>query len=113
MGIYPTETFEIAAGVGFGYDLISGHTGNHYRVYNATGIEVPDSRENDNSIDIFSRNIFASLYLGANYYFSEELFATLSARYQRGFDFFTLTEEETITVNRFLVMLGVGYKILK
>ena len=111
---YFTDNFELSFGAGVYYDLIKGRNVSQYRIDRLTGVEIPDSHENDNGIDLFSSNIGVSLYLGANYYLSEEFFLSLSLRDQIGVDFFkSFDEDSAAPENRACVMVGVGYKIIR
>lgn len=113
LGYYFTDNFELAAGVGVYYDLIKGANGEKYRTDNLTGLEVPGSREQIKNIDIFSTDMGASFYLGANYFLNEELFLTLSLRDLIGTDFFELVDGTSSFDNRFIALIGIGYKALR
>ena len=115
LGYYFNENIELVGGLGFFYDILAGNTTKTYKINTSTR-EVIDGTEetSGNPLDLFSKNLGVGVYLGCNYFFNENLFATLSVRDQTGFDFFkSFDDGETKMNNTAFVMLGIGYKFIQ
>lgn len=115
---WPTENIEIQAAAGIFLSPVFGIKGETYQTLAGTELEVPDSRKDVKLPAFFNFGTGISTLLQCKYFFSEDFFVSLSARDNIGLNLFgngLFGDGDYFAAGgqRGIVMLGVGYKILK
>ena len=112
------DNIELQAAAGVYSGIIYGISGEKYKVLKGTETEVPESRETlKGGMSFFNFDMGISTLLQCKYFFNENFFVSLSLRDNIGVNFFN-DEDLTGEYNgnngqRGIVMLGVGFKIIK
>lgn len=109
----PIDNLELQVAAGIFVSPIFGMKGTTYET-TATGVEVPDSREDTKVPVFFNLGSGVSTMLQAKYFFSDQGFVSLNIHDNIGIDLFGKDFSDDLTLakggQRGVVMLGIGYK---
>ena len=108
VGYYFTEAFALTLSGGLYEDLLSGSRSTLTYTLQDSGEEI--TKPMGESKPSFGWNIGYSGTLDAHYYFTDEFFASLTAKVHTPFGIKLISEGRTLKTN-YALMIGIGYKI--
>lgn len=111
LGYWINDNIELQISAGVFLGFFHGNSGESYGV-TATGAEIADSRKNEVAISIIS-GLGISTMLQAKYFFNDNLFLSLNVHDNIGLGSMELVGNSGKNGQRGIVLLGIGYKVLR
>lgn len=108
---YFSDQLEVMLAGGVYSCLLFGSKENSYTIDKTT--QVRTDLEPKNTSSFFSFDMGISGLVGANYYLTDNFFASFTVRYFHHLSVFGEDNKESLFGNRIAAMVGIGYKIIK